>query len=53
MAVTPMPLVAPWTSRVSPGLSAPASNTFAQTVKTVSGRAAASSKASAPEIGSA
>jgi hypothetical protein len=41
MAVTPMPLVAPWISRVSPAFSAPLSKTLVKTVKTVSGRAAA------------
>ena len=41
MAVTPMPLVAPWISRFWPAFSPPASNTLAKTVKTVSGRTAA------------
>jgi len=41
MAVVPIPEVAPWISRVSPALRPPCSNTFAKTVKTVSGRAAA------------
>ena len=42
MAVVPMPLEPPWTSSVSPGFSAPRSNTLVQTVKKVSGTAAAS-----------
>ncbi len=42
IAVTPMPLVPPWTSRVSPGRAWPRSITFDQTVNQVSGRPAAS-----------
>ena len=42
IAVTPMPLVPPCTSRVSPGCSRARSNTLLQTVKKVSGRLAAS-----------
>jgi hypothetical protein len=42
MAVVPMPLDPPWTSRVSPALSAARSKTFVHTVKKVSGMAAAS-----------
>ena len=41
IAVTPMPLVAPWISNVSPAFNAPLSNTLAKTVKTVSGSTAA------------
>ena len=43
MAVTPMPLVPPCTNRVSPFCRRPRSNTLLQTVKKVSGNAAASS----------
>src|SRR5256885_11134127 len=39
MAVTPMPLLPPCTSRVSPACKAPRSNTLLQTVKKVSGNA--------------
>ena len=42
IAVTPMPLLPPWISRVSPGCRRPRSKTFDQTVKKVSGRLAAS-----------
>ena len=42
IAVTPMPLVPPCTSSVSPGCRRARSNTFDQTVKKVSGRLAAS-----------
>ena len=42
IAVTPMPLDPPCTSRVSPVCRRPRSNTFDQTVKKVSGRLAAS-----------
>ena len=42
IAVRPMPLVPPWTSRLSPGASRPRSNTLFQTVKCVSGNPAAS-----------
>jgi hypothetical protein len=42
MAVTPMPLVPPWISSVSPACRRPRSNTLLQTVKKVSGRLAAS-----------
>ncbi len=44
MAVTPIPEVPPWMRQVSPGWRCPMSNRFAQTVKTVSGRDAASTK---------
>jgi len=53
IAVTPMPDVAPCTKRVSPAFSMPISNTFAQTVKTVSGRDAASAKLRDPGTGRA
>jgi hypothetical protein len=53
MAVTPMPLVAPWTSRVSPAFSPPASKTLAKTVQTVSGRAAAWTKSTPGGMGRA
>ena len=46
IAVVPMPLAPPCTSSHSPGLSAARSNTLCQTVNTVSGRAAASTKLS-------
>jgi hypothetical protein len=42
MAVTPMPLVPPWTMKVSPACRRPRSNTLLQTVKKVSGSEAAS-----------
>ena len=42
IAVTPMPLVPPWISRVSPGCSRTRSNTLLHTVKKVSGSEAAS-----------
>jgi hypothetical protein len=42
MAVVPMPLEPPCTSRLSPGASRARSNTLLQTVKKVSGTAAAS-----------
>ncbi|MNV81913.1 hypothetical protein D3C71_1756100 [compost metagenome] len=42
IAVTPMPLLPPCTSSVSPGCSAPRWNTLLQTVKKVSGSEAAS-----------
>ena len=40
-AATPMPLVAPWTMKVSPRASRPRSNTLPKTVNAVSGRLAA------------
>ena len=42
IAVVPMPDVPPWTSSVSPAVSRPRSKRFGQTVKKVSGIAAAS-----------
>ena len=42
IAVTPIPLVPPWTRRVSPGRAWPRSMTFDQTVNHVSGNPAAS-----------
>jgi hypothetical protein len=42
MAAVPMPLPPPWTRKVSPDWRCALSNTFAQTVKNVSGTAAAS-----------
>ena len=42
IAVVPMPLVPPWMSTVSSALSAPRSIMLCQTVKKVSGSAAAS-----------
>ena len=42
MAVVPMPLVPPWMSTVSPAFRPPRSNRLVQTVKNVSGIAAAS-----------
>ena len=42
IAVVPMPLVPPWTMNHSPGFRPPRSNTLCQTVKNVSGTAAAS-----------
>jgi hypothetical protein len=53
IAVVPMPDVPPWTSRVSPAFSAPRSKTLVQTVKVVSGIAAASTTVSPAGIGSA
>ena len=41
IAVVPMPPEPPWTSSASPDRSRPRSNTFVQTVKKVSGIAAA------------
>ncbi len=42
IAMVPMPDEPPWTSSVSPGFSAPRSNTLCQTVISVSGNAPAS-----------
>ncbi len=42
MATVPMPDLPPWTRKVSPAFSPPRSNTLCQTVKNVSGSAAAS-----------
>ena len=42
IAVVPMPLAPPWMRMVSPACSRPRSKTFVQTVKNVSGMAAAS-----------
>ena len=42
MAVVPIPLAPPCTRKVSPAFKAPRSNTLCQTVKKVSGTAAAS-----------
>ncbi len=44
MAVVPMPLEPPCTSRVSPAASRPRSNTLVQTVKQASGSAAAATR---------
>jgi len=51
IAVVPMPLAPPCTSRVSPRCRRERSNTFSQTVKKVSGSAAASSKLSCAGTG--
>ena len=42
IAMVPMPDEPPWISKVSPGFSAPRSNTLCQTVISVSGSAPAS-----------
>ena len=42
IAIVPIPLVPPWTSRVSPSRAQPRSNTLCHTVNNVSGMAAAS-----------
>ena len=42
MAVVPIPLVPPWMSTLSPSVSLPRSKRLVQTVKNVSGIAAAS-----------
>ena len=51
MAVVPIPLVPPWISRVSPGCSRALSKTLLQTVKKVSGSAAACCRFSPPGMG--
>ena len=53
IAVVPIPDVAPWIITVSPGCRLPCSNTLANTVNTVSGRAAASSRLRPCGIGKA
>ncbi|MNY35334.1 hypothetical protein D3C86_1697330 [compost metagenome] len=53
MAITPMPLVAPWINKVSPDFRPPPSKTLVKTVKTVSGRAAAWTKSRASGTGRA
>ena len=53
IAVVPMPEVEPWISTVSPAFNPPCSNTLANSVNTVSGKAAASMRSSPSGIGKA